>query len=152
MMAKTYAQFVTEATTGDGGLYSFRKPCLHSAEILSEWIQENRIPNPISNQDLHVTVVHSETDIPNYVPDNKPVWVNPATYSIGFLGDALVLKFQNAVLTKQWEQANNLGAKSKWPSYQPHVSLSYSVPEGFDYSHVKPLPVQMVLDQEQMRP
>ena len=149
---KTYSQFVSESISGDGGLYSFRKPSTYSLEILNDWIHENNIPNPISPKDLHVTIVCSETAVPGYQLDPRSVWVNPATYSIDVLGDALVLHFKNEVLERQYDQAKLLGATSKWPTFQPHLSLSYAVPEDYDYSDIKPLPVQIILDEEQSRP
>jgi hypothetical protein len=148
---KTYSQFMNEGVTGDG-LYTFRKPSLSSIEIIEEWIQENRIPNPIAAKDLHVTIVCSDANVPNYKLDSRPVWINPATYNVDVLGEALVLRFKSDVLTQQWTQAKALGAESKWPTYQPHLSLSYSVPDDYDHSGVKPLPVQIILDQEQSRP
>ena len=151
-MSKTYLQFVNEDISTDHGLYSFRKPSLHSLEILNQWIQENQIPNPISPAELHATVVCSETAVPTYTPDPKSIWINPATYSIAILGEALVLRFRSEVLSRQWEQAKAMGAQSRWPTYQPHLSLSYSIPEDFDYSEIKPLPVQIILGEELIRP
>jgi len=148
---KTYSQFVSESVATDGGLYTFRKPSLHSIELLSEWMQENHIPNPVSAAELHVSVICSEIPVPGYIPDSNSVWVNPTTYSVGMLGEALVLKFRSEVLSQQWKEAQNLGAQSRWPTFQPHLSLSYAVPLDYDYSNIKPMFVQLVFMEEQCR-
>lgn len=146
---KTFNQFMSESVDG---LYTYRKPNHHSIQIVNEWMQENQIPNPISPDELHVSVVTSEVALPQYVPDPVAVMINPSSYWIDILGDALVLRFKSDPLASQWEHANALGAKTKWPTYQPHMSLSYDVPIDYDTSHLKPFPVHLILNEEQSKP
>jgi len=115
-------------------------------------MQENRIPNPVSSNELHCTVVCSEVSIPGYVPDNTPVMVNPASYKINILNNVLVVEFKSDPVVVQWQRAMNMGGRSKWPRFIPHVSISYNMGEWFDPTELKPPPSFLVLDQEQCRP
>jgi hypothetical protein len=44
-----------------------------------------------------------------------------------------------------------LGATQRWPSYSPHITLSYKVPLDFDCDEIKPLPLPVVLEAEESR-
>jgi hypothetical protein len=147
---KTYSQFLTEDT--DGGFYAYRNLNVQSAEFLYEWMKEHNIPNPIPKDKLHVTVVCSECDVPGYTPDPALVMVNPASFKIDMMNEALVIKFRSDALEEQWQRAMNMGAKSRYPRFTPHVSLSYQVPETFDITDLKPPPSFLVFDAEQSRP
>lgn len=147
---KTYTQFLNEDTSG--GFYSFRNLNPQSAEFLYEWMLEEGIPNPIPAHNLHVTIVCSETDVPGYMPDPTPVMISPASYKIEQMQEALVIKFRNDTLEEQWQRAMNMGAKSRYPRFIPHVSMSYKVPESYDPSDLKPPPSFLILDGEQQRP
>ena len=147
---KTYTQFLNEDTSS--GFYAFRNLNPQSAHFLYEWMLEEGVPNPIPAHNLHVTVVCSEADVEGYVPDPTPVMINPATYKIDQMQEALVIKFRNDTLEEQWQRAMNMGAKSRYPRFIPHISLSYKVPESYDPSDLKPPPSFIVLDGEQQRP
>jgi hypothetical protein len=146
---KTYLQFIAESATG---LYTFRRLDPQSSEFMYEWMRENKIPNPLPPTELHCTVVCSEVDIPGYGVDPTPVMVFPATYKIAIMNNALTVQFKSEALTDQWQRAMNMGGKSKFPTFIPHVSLSYQVPEDFDYEALKPPPVFMVLQAEESKP
>ena len=119
---------------------------------MSMWMRENRIPNPISSNELHCTVVCSEVEIPGYVPDNTLVMVNPAKFKINILNNALVVEFKSDPIELQWQRAMNMGGRSKWPRFIPHISLSYGLTEWFDPTELKPPPSFLVLEPEQSRP
>lgn len=148
---KTYSQFISEATSVDG-IYTYRKLSSKSAEFLYEWMRDNEIPNPVPPSELHCTVVCSEVEIPGFEPDSTQVMLNPATYRIRLLNQALVVEFKSDCLEAQWQKAMNLGAKSKFPTFISHITLSYKIPEDFDYKEVKPPPTFLILDGEKIRP
>lgn len=146
---KTYVEFIAESV--DQGLYTFRRPALSSMEYLAEWMLENHIPNAVPARELHVTVVCSEKEVSQYAPDPTLVMLNPATYRIEMLAEALVLKFASDPLLEQWQRAMNMGAKSRYPTFIPHITLSYKVPVWFDLHELKPPSTFIVLDAEQCR-
>jgi hypothetical protein len=148
---KSYLQFMTEELTANDGLYSFRKLNAYSSGLLTEWMSEYRVPNPVESIELHCTVICSKASIPQYKLDAMPVMLNPATYHIDILGEALVLSFRSDTLHRQWLTANALGAQSRWPTFRPHITLSYKVPVEFQFEDLKPPPVPLVLDSEQGR-
>lgn len=147
-MMKTYLQFLAENAVG---LYTFRRLNQQSSEFLYEWMKENRVPNPLPISELHTTVVQSEIDIPGYSVDPTPVMLYPATYKIEMLAEALVIRFKSDSLVDQWQRAMNLGGKSKFPTFIPHISLSYQVPEDYDYTDLKPPPTFLVLQGEESK-
>ena len=149
---KTYLEFMAEDTTATEGFYSFRPLNVQSATYLYEWMKENRIPNPIPTDKLHVTVVCSDNDVPSYMPDPTPLQISPATFRLDMMQEALVIKFKSDALEEQWQRSMNMGAKSRYQSFSPHISLSYKVPLDYDCDYIKPPPTFLVFDGEQMKP
>lgn len=147
---KTYLQFLNEDT--DGGFYAYRSLNAQSAEFLYGWMQEHRIPNPIPMDKLHVTVICSDCDVPGYTPDPALVMASPSSFKLDMMNEALVIKFKSDALEEQWQRAMNLGAKSRYVKFSPHVSLSYKVPESFDHTDLKPPSTFLVFDGEKSRP
>ena len=146
---KTYSQFLVENAVG---LYTFRRLNQASGEFLYEWMRENRIPNHLPITELHCTVVQSDIDIPGYATDPALVMLNPATYKIAMMNEALVVQFKSDPLVDQWQKAMNMGGKSKFPTFIPHITLSYQVPEDYDHTELKPPPTFMVLQAEEVKP
>jgi hypothetical protein len=114
-------------------------------------MKENRVPNPIPPSELHCTVIASMVEIPGYSVDPALVMLNPATYRIAMMNQALVVQFKSDPLVEQWQKAMNLGGKSEFPTFIPHISLSYQVPEHYDYDELKPPPSFLVLQGEETK-
>jgi hypothetical protein len=146
---KTYLQFIAESASG---LYTFRRLDPQSADFMYEWMRENRVPNPLPPAELHCTVVCSEVDIPGYAVDPTQVMIYPATYKIAIMNEALTVQFKSEPLSEQWQSAMNMGGKSKFPTFVPHITLSYQVPVDFDYTALKPPPIFIVLTGEVSKP
>lgn len=147
---KTYTQFLNEDQ--GGGFYAYRTLNAQSAEFLHEWMKEHKIPNPLSMDKLHVTVVYSENVVPGYTPDPTLLQISPASYKIDMMEEALVIKFRSDSLEEQWQRAMNMGAKSRYPTFIPHISLSYNVPLDYDPTVLKPPPTYLVFNEEKMQP
>ena len=145
---KTYLQFLAENSIG---LYTFRRLNQQSSEFLYEWMKENRIPNPLPISELHCTVVQSEVIIPGYTVDPTPVMLYPATYKLAMMNEALTIQFKSDPLVDQWQRAMNMGGKSKFPTFIPHISLSYKVPDYYDSTELKPPPAFLVLQGEESK-
>ena len=144
---------ICEAPAGVGtGLYASRDLEPTSAEALLMWMRDNKIPNPTPVENMHVTVVHTKTDLPDWKPDLKPVRIKPSTYSIakfdGKLGNVLVLRFRSPELSSQNQKARAMGAVMTYPTYAPHVTLSYKVPPDFDWQSLRPPPIYLELEPE----
>jgi hypothetical protein len=116
----------------DPGIYSFFGLEGKSAEALYNWSKAVGIPNPVKPSELHSTCVFSPVSFSGYIPYYKAFSVDPNSYSLSILGDALVLKFTNKIGESQWEKAKKLGAHFTFSSYTPHITLSYE-PGIFNY-------------------
>jgi hypothetical protein len=147
-LMKTYSQFIKENAVG---LYTFRRLNPQSSEFLYEWMEENRIPNHLPLSELHCTVVQSEIDIPGYTIDPTPVMIYPATYKIAMMNEALTIQFKSDALVEQWQRAMNMGGKSKFPTFIPHITMSYEVPLDYDSTDLKPPLAMMVLQGEEQK-
>ena len=124
----------------DQGLYVSVDFDSKTKDRLEKFMEEHRIPNRISRDKLHSTVVYSRKWIP-FRPKAVDIQVNPRTYEWKMFGDeeeVLVLAFRSPELHNRWKQARNLGATWDYDDYSPHVTLSYDA-KGFDFSSL-PLP------------
>lgn len=129
--------------------YSNRLVDPKSAELLNQWCLDNFIPNPISPDELHCSVITSLTPIPGYRPDPSPVLIRPNQFRVCFLNEALAIVFDNPILQRAWNRATALCGVLKYPKYVGHVSISYSVPYEFDVSVVKPptFPIRLLAEE-----
>jgi hypothetical protein len=143
---KTYIELLQEA-----GLYTYRKLNATSIEYLHDWSQVNKIPNALRPVDYHCTVVQSDVPIPGYAADPTMVMLDPKTFGVQMLNQALVITFRSDALEEQWQRAMNLGAQSKWPTYVPHITLSYQIPVEFDLTVFKPPTSYLILEREECR-
>lgn len=110
---------------------------LLNADAIREWAASQGIETTLTPDDMHVTVAYSkaEVDWSQFAPDPYNMAViglerevhqfPPRTTPNG----ALVLKFESPQLTKRWQEFRDAGASWDFPEYQPHITLTYSVPE-----------------------
>jgi hypothetical protein len=75
--------------------------------------------------------------------------IYPATYKLAMMNEALTIQFKSDPLVDQWQRAMNMGGKSRFPTFIPHITLSYKVPTDYDYTDLKPPPTFMVLQGEE---
>lgn len=113
-------------------LYVALKVMPGSAAALATWMADQGIENPVAASDLHITTVYSRTPVPLYQLFDKPKEVteqlDPASYELGILGEegALVMFVDSPMACASHEYAAGLGASWDYPSYRPHVTLSYA--------------------------
>lgn len=103
------------------------RPLLNDAELRA-WAELYELP-PL-DQDLHVTLLHSQAGIP-WTPDQATVDVPPWRFrgdSLGKLGDdgAIVLFFDSPELAERYRQAVADGATSTYDQFRPHLTLFYN--------------------------
>jgi hypothetical protein len=132
------------------------RPVLNAAEIL-DWFRQQGISPLLTPDDLHVTIAFSRKEVDWEAPGTAPNFVDIQNFddrSISFLGpkDALVMKFQSGELTTRWEQFRLCGASWDYPSYQPHMTLSYEQDRGREPGTYLPFPGVIHLGPETFKP
>lgn len=114
-------------------LYVMR-PLLNADEVVA-WAKGQGFGKTLTADDMHVTVAFSRDKLDwGDAGDSFDDVIVPAASdqkdgarSIKRLGDqgAVVLRFESTDLAKRWQQFRDAGASWDWPSFQPHVSITY---------------------------
>lgn len=130
-------------------VYSVRNLDQPSQEVLAGWLHDQHIPNPIPPEKLHCSVICACSELPNdYIPDRRQVALEPLTYDLGVIGPAFALFFKCEPLQRQWNGAVEHGVAMRYPTFVPHISLSYSVEPEWDYAAVIKPTFSLTLDTE----
>jgi len=107
----------------------------------------NGFATTLAPSDLHVTICYSKSRIDWYAlyPERNEIVIPPQTRTIeAFNGGAVVLKLESPVLAARWQQFLDVGASTSFPTYKPHVTLTYTgIPAG-----AKPYEGRIVLGPE----
>lgn len=101
-----------------------------NADQIGDWFRIQGMETIIAPGDMHVTVAYSksEVDWEGLDSDRDEMEVpSDVKRSVTPLGDkgAVVLKFESPVLQSRWATFRKAGASWDYPSYQPHVTLTY---------------------------
>jgi hypothetical protein len=132
----------------------------NSVNLLNQWLQSQEITNYVPPQDLHVTLISSSSSFP--IADQKSladtvalntfvlqkhesIQIDPSTFKISVwtkknpndTDKCLVLQMRSDLLFQRFKLAEQCGAKSIWPDFVPHMTMSYSVPADYDISKLK---------------
>lgn len=128
-IAKRIAEVDVVFAKGEANLYVSRPLTPGSAQRLHEWAEAQGIQNVVPAELMHVTQVHStaEVDTSNFKPlqtlidigDNR--WLS----TLGKDGKAVVMMFSSPEMSERFREAAKCGASWDFPSYMPHVTLSY---------------------------
>jgi uncharacterized protein len=114
-----------------------------NAEDIREWAMGQGF---LTVQDgLHVTVMHTRTPM-DWIKVGEDFWGDNGKMTIAEggprlmerFGDAVVLQFASSRLTWRHEDIKRMGAETDWPDYQPHITITWAMPEGMDLSKVEP--------------
>jgi phage-related protein (TIGR01555 family) len=126
-------------------LYVQRK--LLNAAPLIAWAKANGFTSTLAPDDMHVTVLYSKTPVDPMKmgegwsgDDMGRVMVKPGgPRAIERLGpSAVVLLFASWDIQGRHSSMVDAGGSHDFPEYQPHVTISYEVPEGVDLTAIKP--------------
>lgn len=108
-------------------------------------------------EDLHVTIIHTRSPIDWIKVGNDIEWADSGN-TIKILaggprlmeqfGEAVVLQFASSRLTWRHEDIKRMGADTDYPEYQPHITITWKIPEGIDLSKVDPYRGEIVLGPE----
>ena len=100
-----------------------------NAKEIIKWAEDQGITDVVSAKDMHVTIAFSTTKVDwskfEAIADDIEIDIEDA--KVVKLGDAIVVKFKSKDLEKSWQIYKDGGASWDYPTYQPHVSLSYTV-------------------------
>jgi hypothetical protein len=124
---------------------------LLNGKALTDWAKAQGFPTTLF--DLHVTIAFSRApvDWKKFTPSQDNLEIKGGERSVvalGETGDAAVLRFESADLTKRWNEFIDGGASWDWPSYQPHVTISFKA-EGVDLAKVEPYEGTLVFGPEE---
>jgi hypothetical protein len=114
------------------------KRTLQNVDDLTAWAKANGFKNL---DDMHVTVAFSRTPIDwdKIGASRETITVSSGKRFIEQLGDegAVVLRFESSQLQQRWKQICDAGASWDYPSYKPHVTISYDG-SGLDLKIIQP--------------
>jgi phage-related protein (TIGR01555 family) len=137
-------------------LYVSRK-LLNAAEFL-KWAKAQGFKEPLPAADLHVTVCFSKMKVDwlkmgeawDSDRDGKLTVPAGGARIVEALGDkgAVVLLFNSSSLAWRHEQLVREGASHDFGDYQPHVTISWNVPDDFDLDAVEPYRGKLVFGPE----
>ncbi len=133
---------------------------LNATEFL-RWAREQGFKTPLAAADLHVTIAYSRTPIDwmevgqAWTGDSGQIVVPPGGPRIVEAmgpdkGAAVALKFVSGELEWRHEQIMAAGGSHDFPSYQPHVTITYD-PGDVDLASVQPFEGKLVFGPERFR-
>lgn len=120
-------------------LYASRK-LLNSDEFI-EWAKDQGFEKVLQPGDLHVTVVYSKTLMDWPAPRTGGLVVSSREGRfVEPLGDdgAIVLKFESPPLSRRWQELRYRGAVTSYPTYTPHVTITWEAQGDLDLQKVEP--------------
>jgi hypothetical protein len=133
-------------------LYIQRK--LLNADDLIAWAKANGFKDIESPNEMHVTVAfsrrHIDWDTVGNSCDTVAIPPGQDQRSVQELGaeGAVVLRFESTQLQQRWKQIYNDGASWDYPSYKPHVTITYNG-RGLDLSKILPYRGPLVFGPEE---
>jgi len=126
-VAKAYA-----AAKADVAPLYVCRPVRNATEII-RWFRLQGFGKMIEPADMHVTVCFSRQPVSwdamgDHFDDLRigTDFRHREVAALGKDGEAAVLKFRSGDLQQRWEHFRSLGATWDWPTYEPHLTLSYS--------------------------
>lgn len=132
------------------GTYAGFKFDKESQDYIMDLIKELNVPNPVSRDDLHSTLLYSEKYLPDYKAAKNINGVAVADKLEIFKtdeGNVLVLRLDSEFMRKRHNELMRVhDATYPYPEYKPHVTLSYDVGD-FKIPKVK-LSKGIIIDKE----
>ncbi len=132
-VAKAALELIADVDKRKNGVFVSR-PILN-AKAWHDWAVRHGVPNPVPPEEMHVTVIYSEIDT-LMIPDQMPKSVStigsyyPGQFALfGPDENVLVFAFDDWELHDRYYAYQRNGAVSKWPTYRPHMTLTYDIGE-----------------------
>jgi hypothetical protein len=119
------------------GVYVGVKFSKRTQRQIEHWIAVNLIQNPITDfTKMHSTLVYSEKPLSepwepvDYMLTGSGLLVSPDTFKLEVWEDGdhkvLVLKYDSPIMQERFDLSQDLGAVWKYPTFNPHITLSYN--------------------------
>lgn len=130
------------------------RPVLNADEIAA-WAKSIGISTVVT--DPHVTIAYSKEPVDWPERQVGPLRIAPKGASVERFGrdkDCLVLTFDSQELEERWQDLVDSGCSWDWPSYRPHITLSWSGYNGLDLApaEIPPFSGELVLGSEEFAP
>lgn len=131
---------------------------VENADEIIQWAKDQGFKTTIKPGDMHVTEAYSREPVTwedmgqDIFQDAQGRIIVPAGLegrSVEPLGDegAVVLKFRSSEISTRHKQMRRAGASWDYPSYMPHVTISYDG-KGLDFDSIKPYSGKIVFGPE----
>lgn len=126
------------------------RPALNAAEII-DWFKAQGMNTMLAPSDMHVTIAYSKGRVDWEAtghPDDTDLEIEPdLKRSVNPLGEAgaIVMHVRSLELKSRWHYLIRKGATWDYPSYQPHITLTYGQ---YDASRFLPFPGAIQLGPE----
>jgi hypothetical protein len=134
------------------GIYVAVKFKQETLDAIQAFQDQNKIPNPVAQEDLHSTIVYSRNKIDWKPEDNLNLRVNTDA-SILEVWDTrggsrcLVWHYYSPFQHRRFEAAMAKGATYDFPEYKCHITLSYDIGD-FDADAINKPDFPILLDHE----
>lgn len=132
------------------------RPLLNAEELIV-WAKSNGFEKLVEPDAMHVTIIFSKTEV-KWSDAGKPknnmfVTENVTGRKIRTLGDkgAVVLEFKSKILTDRFNHFIDSGAKSDYPEYLSHVTLTYEGAD-LDLTKISPFSYKLMFGPEIWQP
>lgn len=105
-----------------------RRPVMN-AEDISAWARDNGFTSTLIPADMHITVAFSRQPVEGAAPlPDRLVLPAGSAQALKPLGPngAVVMPVVAPELVTRWQALRDLGASWDWPSYHPHVTITYN--------------------------
>lgn len=148
---------MTDVKFDDGKVRSLyvHRQVLNAEEILAHYRAQG-LEDLEPADELHITIIYSTTELdwmlispdwssdPYQIPAGGPRQMD----LYGPLDDYLVLLLNDDHLEWRHEHMIRKGAVSKWPDFQPHITIAHPVPSDMDTDAIEPWKGPVVLGPE----
>jgi hypothetical protein len=142
---------------GDTMFYTWRATDRATTVSLHRFVQtlvaNGSLPSPsLLPPDIHMSIIRSENDLPNYVPDKQTIRVKPLQWRL--LGGnpnyyLAIITTPHDRIKKQLEIAKKMKAELVFPNFLPHISVAQFKTRHVEFEHL-PLPkFDIVLEAEE---
>lgn len=102
-----------------------------TCQNLANYIKQHNIPNPVTPDSFHTTIVHSVIDCDFTENHNVDIIIEPENITIDVLntavGNVLVLRLRSEYLDDRYTAAIESGAAANYDAWNPHLTLSMDI-------------------------
>lgn len=126
------------------------RPLLNAAAV-HKWAAEQGFKSALPADELHVTVAYSKDRLEWPAKRGGKLTIKGGRRSIEKFGDAVVLRFSSQKLQDRWRAICDAGASYDFPSFKPHMSISYEA-DGIKLGKLEPYRGELSFGPEEFAP